>query len=79
MTVTVRYFASLAEEAGTSEETVESSAGTVAELWRELGLRHPFTLDARLILAAQADEFSPWDGKLIPGQAVAFMPPVAGG
>ena len=79
MIVPVRYFATLSEEALTSEEVVETSAGTVAELWRELCLRHPFSLDERHILAAQADEFCPWDGKLVPGMTVVFMPPVAGG
>lgn len=79
MTITIRYFARLKEEAGTGRETVESTARTVAELWTEAALRHRFTLAPDLIRAAQADEFCPWDAPLVPGTEVVFMPPVAGG
>jgi len=79
MTVTVRYYARLKEEAGVSHETLETSALTVAELWTLLAKRHGFTLEARLIKAAQDDEFCPWDTPLVPGALVVFMPPVAGG
>ena len=79
MTVTVRYYAQLKEEAGRSQESLETSAGTIDALWAELAIRHGFTLDAKLIKAAQADEFCPWDAPLAPGALVVFMPPVAGG
>lgn len=79
MTVTVRYYARLKEEAGRAEEALETKATTVAELWDEVAGRHGFTLEARLIKAAQADEFCPWGAALVPGALVVFMPPVAGG
>ena len=79
MTVTVRYYARLKEEAGLSQESFESDAETVAELWDEVCLRHPFTLTPQQIKAAQADEFCPWDAPLVPGALLVFMPPVAGG
>jgi len=79
MTVTVRYYARLKEEAGLASEIVETTATTIADLWSELSGRRRFTLEARLIKAAQADEFCPWDAPLIPGSLVVFMPPVAGG
>lgn len=79
MTVTVRYYARLKEEAGLSEETLETTATTVDALWAEVASKHRFALEARLIKAAQADEFCPWDAKLIPGALIVFMPPVAGG
>lgn len=79
MTVTVRYYARLKEEAGGGQETVETTATTVDALWNELSARHGFTLEARLIKAAQDDEFCPWTAPLIPGSLVVFMPPVAGG
>jgi len=79
VTVTVRYYARLKEEAGRSEETIKTPATTVSTLWDEVAQRHGFTLEARLIKAAQADEFCDWDADLVPGALVVFMPPVAGG
>ena len=79
MTVTVRYYARLKEEAGMSRETLETEAATIEALWVELTARHGFTLEAKLIKAAQDDEFCPWDSPLISGALVVFMPPVAGG
>lgn len=79
MTVRVRYFAKLREEAGLGSETFETAASTVAELWSEATQRHGFTLAADLIRAAQDEEFCAWDSPLVPGQEVVFMPPVAGG
>ena len=78
MTVTVRYYAKLKDEAGIAREIVETSAGTVGELWTEVSARHGFTLGRKLIKAAQADEFCPWETPLAAGEVV-FMPPVAGG
>ena len=79
MTVTVRYFAKLREEAGTDRETVQTTAATVAQLWDEAAVRHGFGLPADTIRAAQDDEFCAWDAPLAPGAQVVFMPPVAGG
>ena len=79
MTVTVRYFARLKEEAGLALETIETKAATVESLWSEVSARHGFTLEAKLIKAAQADEFCPWNAPLVHGGEVVFMPPVAGG
>lgn len=79
MTVRVRYYARLREEAGLAEETVETQAATVADLWADRARHHGFTLDASLVRAAQADEFCPWTEPLVPSSLVVFMPPVAGG
>jgi molybdopterin converting factor small subunit len=79
VTVTIRYYARLKEEAGRSQETVETQATTVDALWTEAASRHGFTLEAGLIKAAQADEFCAWSAPLVPGALVVFMPPVAGG
>ena len=79
MTVTVRYFALLGEEAGVSSEIVDTSARTMRELWIELKGRHRFSLGQDLVLAAQGEEFCGWETALVPGGEVAFMPPVSGG
>ena len=79
MTVNVRYYARLKEEAGLAGETVETQAATVGDLWKDLEARHRFTLSASLVRAAQADEYCGWEARLVPGETVVFMPPVAGG
>jgi molybdopterin converting factor small subunit len=78
VTLKVRYFGQLQNEAGCSGETLETQATNVAELWRELAARHGFTLEAKLIKAAQDDEFCDWEAPLASAEVV-FMPPVAGG
>ena len=42
--VRVEYYASLREEAGVSEESVETAAQNATELYDELQQRHGFTL-----------------------------------
>ncbi len=79
MTVTVRYYAKLKEQAGLAQELFVTDAITIGELWAEAAARHGFTLDRKLVKAAQADEFCPWDTLLVPGSTIVFMPPVAGG
>jgi molybdopterin synthase sulfur carrier subunit len=79
MTVHVRYYAKLREDAGGPRETIETQAATVADLWRQVALTHSFDLDASVVKAAVADEFCPWDQGLTEGCEVVFMPPVAGG
>jgi molybdopterin converting factor small subunit len=79
MTVTIRYYARLKEEAGVGQETFDTEAATIDALWADVAARHRFTLEADLIRAAQADEFCSWTAALVPGQLIVFMPPVAGG
>lgn len=78
-TIRVQYFAVLREQAGRSDETIDTSAHTPAELYEELRKRHAFQLSpAQLKVAINAD-FSDWRTPLRNGDAVVFIPPVAGG
>lgn len=43
-TIQVQYCAQLREETGRSEETVETEAPTVAELFDELGWKYDFSI-----------------------------------
>jgi molybdopterin converting factor small subunit len=67
------------EQAGRSEETLETAAATPAELYDELLARYRFTLSADQMKVAVNNEFSDWSRKLSMGDAVVFIPPVAGG
>jgi molybdopterin converting factor subunit 1 len=75
----VRYFAVLREQRGLGEERVSTGAATAAELYEELRARHGFTLRADRLRVAVNDEFEPWDSAVREGDAIAFLPPVAGG
>ena len=79
MQIKVQYYAILREQAGRSEETVATAARTPRDLYAELQRRHPFSLDADSLRVAINAEFSDWSQPLTEGDAVVFIPPVAGG
>lgn len=78
-TLRVQYYAILREQAGRSEETLDTQAATPAELYDELRQRHPFQLAASQLKVALNSEFSDWNTQLRQGDTVVFIPPVAGG
>ncbi|KRG68088.1 molybdopterin converting factor subunit 1 [Pseudoxanthomonas dokdonensis] len=77
--VKVRYFASLRDAAGTEQETVQTDAGDLAGLYRQLQSRHGFSWPQAHLRVAVADDFAHWDDPLREGSEVAFIPPVSGG
>jgi molybdenum cofactor guanylyltransferase len=79
MQIKVQYYAILREQAGRSEETVATAARTPLDLYAELQRRHPFSLGADSLRVAINAEFSDWSQPLAEGDAVVFIPPVAGG
>jgi molybdopterin converting factor subunit 1 len=79
MKLNVQYFALMREQAGRSEEIVESSAATPSDLYEELMARHGFTLTRTQLKVAVNSEFAEWSRPLCSGDAVVFIPPVAGG
>ena len=79
MQLKIQYYALMREQAGRSEETVETSATTPADLYAELAARYGFTLSPEQLKVAVNSEFSDWSRKLAANDAVVFIPPVAGG
>ena len=77
--VTVQYFALLREQAGRAAESLVTAARTPRELYAELAGRYPFTLDAAVLRVAINSEFGDWGAALADGDAIVFIPPVAGG
>ena len=77
--LTIQYFALLREQAGKSEETLETRAATPADLFLQLQARYGFTLSREQLKVAVNSEFAEWSYKLAAGDAVVFIPPVAGG
>jgi molybdenum cofactor guanylyltransferase len=79
MQLKIQYYALLREQAGRSEETLETAAATPADLYTELAARYGFTLSREQLKVAVNSEFSDWSRKLAANDAVVFIPPVAGG
>jgi len=77
--ITVQYYALLREQAGRRDEALVTKAGTPAELYAELARRYPFSLAPEVLRVAINAEFREWTAPLADGDAVVFIPPVAGG
>ncbi len=78
MNITVKYFASLRELLGRSEETVEINEGaSVSDVWQQVSMdieETPVNL-----LSAVNMAYVKADAKVSDGDEVAFFPPVTGG
>ena len=79
LTIRVQYYALLREQAGRSDETLTTGARDARELYAELSRRYPFTLPTDMLRVAINAEFGDWSQPLKAGDAVVFIPPVAGG
>jgi len=77
--ITVQYYALLREQAGRRDEALVTRARTAAELYAELAQRYPFSLAPEVLRVAINTEFREWTAPLADGDAVVFIPPVAGG
>ena len=79
MTIQLHYFALLQDQRGLAQETVETDAISVADLYAELKTRHGFTLAQEKLRVSVNEQFADWDAQLSEGDEVVFIPPVSGG
>ena len=78
MQVHVRYFAVLRERAGVDDSAVEVERGTtVGEMY--LSLFPPGEEGVMPVLFAVNQQYVSKDHQLMPGDEVAFIPPLGGG
>lgn len=79
MSITVKYFASLREILGRSEDTLEIGQGklTVAALWTQVAGKQKSLPDN--VLTAINMEYVKPEAPIKDGDEVAFFPPVTGG
>jgi molybdopterin synthase sulfur carrier subunit len=80
MKVIVRYFASLREQAGKSQEEIEIEMGkNLKDIYQELSLQYGFTLLPQEIKYSVNNDYVDQIVKLNENDVVVFIPPVAGG
>lgn len=77
--INVRYFASLREQAGHSQEWVTTEALTARDLYAQLVETHRFTLEEKHLKLSINREYKAFDSVLGEGDEVVFIPPVSGG
>lgn len=77
--VTVLYFASLRDAAGTPRESLETGAADLRAFYESLRARHGFALPADRMRVAVDGAFADWGDAPRDGSEVAFIPPVSGG
>lgn len=79
MKVRLLYFASLADRAGCSGESVETNASDPATLYDEIRQRHGFSLGKERVRVAVNGQFVGWNHPLSEADEIVFLPPVSGG
>lgn len=79
ISLTVLYFASLAEQAGTDSEIVQVDSDDLVVIYKELSIKYSFDLPQNKVSVAINHEFGSWDDSVLSGDTIAFIPPVAGG
>ena len=77
--VTILYFASLRDAAGSARETLQTTAADLRALYLELQQKHGFALPADRLRVAVDGTFARWEDTPRDGAEIAFIPPGSGG
>ena len=79
MSVKILYFASLADHAQCSEESVDSQTLTATAIYEDARLRHGFRLGIDTLRVAVNGVFVGWESTVNDGDEIVFILPVSGG
>ncbi len=79
MRINVKYFAALREQAGKSEEVINTAFNKPLEIYNELKEKYNFSLNADELKVAVNDCYEDFDYELNEMDTIVFIPPVAGG
>jgi len=77
--VTLRYFSILRDEAGCSEEVINTTVTTLKALYEEQRERHGWTLSLTHVKVAVNGGFGRMSDAFGDGDEIVFLPPSAGG
>jgi len=77
--VHIQFFAQLKERAGCGSASVQTEAGTVEVLYRELSETYGLAMNWEHVKAARNDNFCSGHTEINDGDRIAFMPPMSGG
>ena len=78
-TVHVQYYAMLREGAGKDQETIQTQAVSLRELFEEIAVRYSFSIPITSLKVAVNDEIRVWESPLNDGDTISLIPPVSGG
>jgi molybdenum cofactor guanylyltransferase len=79
MKIKIKYFASLRDSAGKSEEILNSDAKTPSELFKELKTKYNFSQEENQLKVAINEQYEPFSTLINELDTIVFIPPVAGG
>ena len=79
MNITVKYFASIRESVGKSQEVRTTNAHDLKELYCELADEYQLDADIEHLRVACNQEYVPFSHPLKNMDTIAFIPPVSGG
>ena len=79
MKIKVKYFASLREKAQKNEEELVLTFSNSLELYLFLKDKYQFSLNIDDVKVAINGEYQDFQKKLVSGEVITFIPPVAGG
>jgi len=77
--VNIQFYAILRERTGKNQDTIETQAKNLAELYQHLKGQYDLPLRQEQLRVAKNDAFCPWDATFNDNDTIIFIPPVAGG
>lgn len=79
ISVTLLWFAQMADQRGLSEETVTTEADTPSALFDQLAEKHNLSGNKEILRVAINDQYVDWHSPLNRNDTIVFIAPVAGG
>jgi len=79
MKIQIKYFAALREQAGKSEEIIDTLADNPKGVYQELKDKYNFSLQISELQVAINDNYEDFNYELKESDTIVFIPPVAGG
>ena len=79
MKVKIKYFASMREKCGKSDEVLDTNSINPRELFDEITNKYSLNININTLKVAINESYESFETKLQEMDVIAFIPPVAGG